>query len=252
MAASTWSTTDKSASLNLTGGNLIATSGSGAQGARGAHPKRTGKYYVEYTSTTTQNAGSMVGFATAATPLATGQAASAIQFAANTTRAYDYFGNTSVSGTAGGFTTGSVVCCAIDLDAALVWFRTGAAGTWNGNAANNPATGVGGLNISATGLGRGIDAYPYVLAGQTSNSITANFGASAFTGAVPAGFTAGWDDGVSIVTNMVATQTVMEQWGSGVPEMWATQVLIEHWASVADATVVPGGGGDAVRVLVMA
>lgn len=249
-AFTTWSTTDKSASLTLTGGNLIATSGLNAQGVRGAHPKRTGRYYVEYTSTTTQNAGSMVGFATAATLLITGQAASAIQFAANTTRAYDYFGNTSVSGSAGGFTTGSVVCCAIDLDAALVWFRTGAAGNWNGNAANNPATGVGGLNISAAGLGRGIDAYPYALMGQTSNSVTANFGGSAFTGAVPAGFTSGWDDSVSIVTNMVATQAVMEQWGSGVPEMWATQVLIEHWASVADAApVVPSAD---TRVMVLA
>src|SRR5580765_3877314 len=65
MPASTWSTTDKSASLTLTGSNLIATAGAATQSARGKDPKRSGKYYSEYTSTTTQGANSGVGFAAA-------------------------------------------------------------------------------------------------------------------------------------------------------------------------------------------
>jgi len=253
-AVSTWSTTDKSASLNLTGGNLIATAGAGNQSVRGAHPKRSGKYYIEYTSTTTQASTSAFGFASARATLGvSGPPSSATpQAASGTILVMDYLG-TQISGNGsigGSVTTSSVVCCAIDLDNRRCWFRLGAAGAWNNTG--NPVTGVGGSDIGAVGLGQGIDCYPYVFLQTSGNSITANFGATAFTGAVPAGFTSGWDDSVSIVTNMVATQTVMEQWGSGVPEMWATQVLIEHWASVADATVVPGGGGDAVRVMVMA
>ncbi len=256
MAASTWSTTDKSASLTLTGSNLIATAGAVQQSARGKDPKRVGKYYIEYTSTTTQSNVSTFGFAAARAPLGTSAnvASSIGPYAlSGVLVAFDVFG-VQIGGqpSIGAITTSSLVCCAIDLDNLRCWFRVGAAGNWNGNAANSPATGVGGASISAVGLGQGIDAYPFVVLGTSGNSITANFGATAFTGAVPAGFTSGWDDSVSIVTNMVATQTVMEQWGSGVPEMWATQVLIEHWASVADATVVPGGGGDAVRVMVMA
>jgi hypothetical protein len=252
-AASTWSTTDKSASLTLTGGNLIATAGAGNVSGRGKDPKRTGKYYIEYTSTTTQNSASGVGFAAARCPLGTGSWAQAVanSAGAGSLFGYDNFAVQAISSPVGvTITTSTVVCYAIDLDARLIWIRSGAAGTWNINAANNPTTAVGGINLAAVGLGQGIDWYPFVYLGTSANSITANFGATAFTGAVPAGFTAGWDDSVSIVTNMVATQTVMEQWGSGVPAMWATQVLIEHWASVADAApVVPSAD---TRVMVLA
>lgn len=253
MAASTWSTTDKSASLTLTGSNLIATV-SAAGSVRGKDPKRTGKYYIEYTSTTTQSGSSLFGFAAAVTPLGAGTGASMIGPAALSggVLRYDVFGlviagSPSVGGS---ITTGSVICAAIDLSGQLCWFRLGAAGNWNGSAANNPATGVGGTSISAVGLGQGIDCYPFVFLGANTNSITANFGGSAFTGAVPAGFTSGWDDSVSIVTNVVATQAFVEQWGNGTPDLQVTQVLLEQWASVADAPpVVPGAD---VRVMVLA
>ena len=258
MPASTWSTTDKSAGLTLTGSNLIATAAvaTGNDSGRGAHPKRIGKYYIEYTLGTVQS-GCYVGFATAGTPLSVG-AALASSFTVGITTGnnigYNAFG-TQISGL--GFqspspATGLLVCAAIDLDAGLIWFRVGAAANWNASASNNPATGVGGVSLSGTGLGQGIDAYPFVLMGTAGNSVTANFGGSAFTGAVPAGFTSGWDDSVSIVTNMVASQALVEHWGSGTPALWATQVLIEHWASVADAAPVVPGGGDQARVMVMA
>jgi hypothetical protein len=164
----------------------------------------------------------------------------------------DAFGTAVLNFNAGAtFTTGTVICYAIDLDGGLIWIRSGAAGNWNNSAANNPATGIGGQSLVGIGLGQGIDCYPWVFLNSSANSITANFGGSAFIGAVPAGFTSGWDDSVAIVTNMVATQTVMEQWGSGTPAMWATQVLIEHWASVADAAPVVPGSGD-TRVMVLA
>lgn len=42
---------------------------------------------------------------------------------------------------------GQTVCCAVDLDNNLIWFRNGALGNWNGSALNNPATGVGGITM---------------------------------------------------------------------------------------------------------
>lgn len=42
---------------------------------------------------------------------------------------------------------GQTVCCAVDLDNNLIWFRNGASGNWNGSALANPATGVGGITI---------------------------------------------------------------------------------------------------------
>lgn len=251
MAASTWSTTDKSASMTLSGSNLIATASAGNVSVRGKDPKRVGKYYIEYTSTTTQNGSSAFGFAAARTPLnvvtfTSGIGASALSGAVT---AYDYFG-TSIAGLGviGAITTSSLVCCAIDLDNLRCWFRLGAAGNWNGNAANNPATGVGGANLSSIGLGQGIDVYPFTFLGTSTNSITANFGGSAFTGAVPSGFTSGWDDSVSVLTNVVATQVALEEWAAGTPSVQLTQIAIEEWASVAAAAP----GATQAYVMIMA
>ncbi len=267
MAFTTWSTTDKSASLTLSGGNLIATAGAGSQGVRGAHPKRTGKYYVEYTSTTVQSSSSTVGFATAATTLTLGQNACAVCQSTSTSHAWDTFSNQAVNGTGASFTTGTVIGCAVDLDNALIWWRQSPAGNWNNLAPNNPATGVGGLDMSATGVGRGIDAYPFASLINLNNSITANFGATAFSGAVPAGFTSGWDDSVAIVTNAIASQALAEHWLTTNPDARITQVSLEHWQSVASgnlqavvtfvalehwtsvAVVVPAAGGPMVTMI---
>jgi hypothetical protein len=141
-----------------------------------------------------------------------------------------------------------VVCAALDLDNQLVWFRIGAAGNWNGSASNNPVTGVGGVSISRTGLGQGVDCYPWLFLVSSATSATANFGGSAFTGAVPSGFTSGWDDTVTALSNMVATQIAVEQWGVGTPAMQLTQIAIEEWASVAAAPAIT----RQARVMVMA
>jgi hypothetical protein len=239
MAASTWSTTDKSANLTLTGANLIATSAGPNATVKGKDPKRTGKYYIEYTSTTTQGATSRFGFATAASPHSTSTPASSIgpQSSSGAILIFDVFGTQSSFGTIGAaVTTGTLLCVALDLDNQLCWYRVGAGGNWNNNAANNPATGVGGAPVVTTGFGKGIDVYPYAFLVASPNSVTANFGGSAFTGAVPAGFTSGWDDSVSIVTNVVANQIAAEQWLSTDPEARLTQIAVEQWASVQSTT----------------
>ena len=160
---------------------------------------------------------------------------------------------------------GTLVGIAADLTARLIWFRLGAAGNWNASASNNPATGVGGIVCNTSGVG--IPTHPAYFGAAGSNVATANFGDSAFVGAVPSGFTSGFTAGVSVPTNAIASQVAAEHWLTTNPdaritqvvaEHWAsvtsdnlqavvTQVLVEHWASVA--SVVPAAGGPMVTMI---
>jgi hypothetical protein len=88
-----------------------------------------------------------------------------------------------------GITSGTTICTAVDLTAQLIWFRMGAAGNWNNNAAYNPATGIGGVSIP--NLGGANAAFPVASFGG-ADVLTGNFGDSMFVGAVPSDFTAGF------------------------------------------------------------
>lgn len=79
---------------------------------------------------------------------------------------------------------GNRIDCAVDPDARLIWFRV-AGGNWNNNAANNPATGVGGIDISSLIFGSMAAA---VYASLTGNVWTTVFSAASFAGVPPAGF----------------------------------------------------------------
>ena len=86
-----------------------------------------------------------------------------------------------------GLNTGDVVCMAIDLGNKRAWFRVNG-GNWNWNATNNPATNIGGIDISAVFSG-GISAYPMAGFYINGDAATVNFGASSFSFAAPSGFT---------------------------------------------------------------
>ena len=254
MAATTWSTTDL-VNVTLSGANLIATASGTLAGVRGKDPKRSGKFYIEYGPLpTSQGAGNTFGFASRRTPLGQSTnppATTGVLYTVGTLVVYDTFGTAVSPGINFGSLSGVVLCCAIDLDARLVWFRLGAAGNWNNAAANNPATGVGGVNIAPAGLGQGIDVYPFTYLSTTGNSVTLNAGGSAFTGSVPSGYTSGWDDSVAAVSYAVGTQLAVEEWARA-PVVYAqlTQVLVEEWASV---TLGPYPvATDQARVMVLA
>jgi len=93
-------------------------------------------------------------------------------------------------------TAGDRVCFAVDMDNWRLWARKGSAGNWNNNASANPATNVGGIDISYLASTR---LAPMGMFYSGSFAATAkwtfNFGQSAFAGAVPAGFFAGWSTG---------------------------------------------------------
>lgn len=79
---------------------------------------------------------------------------------------------------------GSVTGVAFDVDAELVWFRTGA-GDWNNSPTADPETGTGGIAFGAshsgtTYAGVGVQTAP-------NDQMTANFGPT-FSGTPPAGF----------------------------------------------------------------
>lgn len=80
-------------------------------------------------------------------------------------------------------TAGQVVCWAYDTVANLAWRRTNG-GNWNESAPANPATGVGGIDISALGA-----LVPIAVSGNNTNfNVVFDFGATGFSQAVPAGF----------------------------------------------------------------
>lgn len=194
--ATTWDTATL-AGVNLSGDKLTATSTgttSTNQGARiaDAAGKSTGKYYFEFLWQAFLGGASVgVGVGTTVSTYANigGTGTTGAHIFAATGQAWS---NSAIIGNIGSaYTTGQIGAAAVDLDNRKIWFRKSTPlGNWNNNVANNPASNVGGWVIPAGVM------VPFVTfggsAGVASNVVAANFGASAFAGAVPAGFTSGW------------------------------------------------------------
>lgn len=247
MTFATWDSGQLS-NATLSGGDLIATA-SGVGGVRGQGTNRTGKWYWETTLTTLATS-ARLGIGWANTPPSTFNSTS--NNAATLTAAGDISVNGSGTVTVGGVSTsvsfgarasGDLICIAVDLDAGLLWFRVGAAGNWNNNAARNPATGAGGVSIASVVSGPAYDWYPFVGMGATGGVWTANFGASAFTGTVPSGFTSGWTT-ASAVTNAVSSRAGIETWFVGQGTANISRVGYEAWFSIVPQAVVTCTGRE--------
>jgi hypothetical protein len=183
---STWNPSDKSASVTLSGGNLIATWNGSGGGARSTTSKAGGKIYFE-AQFTTINASTWVGLANATSVLTISNSVNVV-FSQLDGSAVQ--GNGTTLGQNGGFlNAGQWGSFAIDLTAARFWYRPNG-GLWNNNASNNPATGVGGYSISY--LVGPFFVYCGATAGSAGNAVTLNVGGSSFAFAAPSGFNA-WD-----------------------------------------------------------
>jgi hypothetical protein len=68
-----------------------------------------------------------------------------------------------------------------------VWFKKQGGTNWNNSGTANPATGVGGLLLSGAGA---IYLLGTLFGNTPGDTGTVNFGATAFIGTVPSGFTA--------------------------------------------------------------
>jgi hypothetical protein len=179
--------------LNLSNGNLtISATAASAGGAGftssglGTDSFSSGKWYYEYTYNSLVNSGP--GFANSTFykwDWAGGPNSIGVYGPAG-----NLFFNGAVVTNVGSISNGTTIGLAIDLTNRLFWVY--ANGKWNGSSTANPATGVGGLNVSAmTG-----PVYPAVTMMNSTDSGTANFGATAFSFAVPSGFQA-WGSGVT-------------------------------------------------------
>lgn len=194
VAFPTWEAASVTA-VTLSGGNLVATNTgttSTDQGAKvaSASGKNSGKYYFESTWTArTGGANHGVGIGTyASTYIGMGNTGGVTGVIAYFLGSVWANGGSVLSG--GAWTAGRVMGIAANLDNRKIWFRDLTTGLWNNNASYDPATNVGGLTIPAGVM------VPFATfgggGGLANNVVTANFGAAAFTGAVPSGFTSGW------------------------------------------------------------
>jgi hypothetical protein len=181
----TWNPSDKTTTATLSNGDLtVAFSGTGAGGVRSVYAASSGKWYweVKFVSGTTPGIGIANATATLSTVWTTPTNA-AVAYNASI-----YINNVS-QGIAFSLVAGTTVCIALDVGAKLIWFRSGAAGNWNNSGTANPGTGTGGLNITVLGS----SLYALGATGSTGTArFDADFGATAFLGTPPSGFTAGF------------------------------------------------------------
>ena len=177
----------------LSNGNLTVTRSSFSvvndTGARSTLTKTTGKYYFEFTRGQSNGASNSVGLilSTGTYGDLSGGNKGSIWFV-NFGPGYIYSNNASSTlNTATSSVATDVIGCAVDLTARLVWFRKNN-GVWNANGANNPATGVGGITVLASGAFAPVVCFSSGGAGNVNDTVTANFGATAFAQTAPSGF----------------------------------------------------------------
>lgn len=191
------STVDKE-NVTISGSNLTAT-GTALGGVRSQHMILEGKYYWEVLASTINSASSGAGIASAngffTTPTSVDFRIPAGRMTASAEAACICFkgtaggwynNGTNTAKTIGTYVAGDRYCFALDMDNKRFSVRLNN-GNWNGNAANTPSTAYEDISaVAALGV------YAVIVLGAVSEVMTANFGASAFTYAVPTGFTPGF------------------------------------------------------------
>lgn len=183
----TWSPTNKSSAVTLSGGNLVAT-GSGSYGMCIATVGKTvaggGKWYFEITYTARGAVSESSGLST--------QVPNSSDATTTVGRVAQSFGNRPDAGnwnysynTGGGWNTVGLGSFPIVTGTTVGYAVDMAAGTCNVTIAGSAA-------YTWTGISAGVTWYPAMVSNTGSNIFTANFGASAFVYTVPSGYNAGW------------------------------------------------------------
>jgi hypothetical protein len=184
-------------SVAMSNGNLTVTHNvSAIGGARSTMQKNSGKWYFEITKTVDTYPNPMIGLLTASgtyTDFENWTNSVGVRSFNNPNYDDIMTGGASVGKNLHGTSAPTLpftVGFAVDLDNERFWARVAPSGNWNGDATANPATNTGGVNIGALAS---TTVSPAVAFWTSSSEVfTANFGASAFNGAVPSGFNSGW------------------------------------------------------------
>lgn len=184
-----WNNNDKSASIQLTGGQLVASPASVGDGAvRATVFRATGKYYAEINFTSITGGDSGGGLANASAVLEDIGAASVGAF--TQFKSGNVYKDGSVVFSNGNMSGGGILRLAYDADGHLGWLSF-AGGNWNGNAAFDPSAGTGGQNTSVFDSG---GLFPMAALSQPGEIAVLNAGATSFSFTVPSGFLA-WNTG---------------------------------------------------------
>jgi hypothetical protein len=181
--------TNRTSNVTLSGGNLTATTTDANGGvAFSSDFKNSGLYYFEATLTAMGANGNLaIGVANSSYSAYTSNAA-------HTISCFPEFNNGAISldtsnqaYSIGAAVNGDTLCVAINFTAGRIYFRKNATGLWSNSG--DPVAGTGGTLLGSNFT----SVAPVVNLGNSSGEIiTFNFGNSAFVGAVPTGYTAGW------------------------------------------------------------
>lgn len=178
----TWNPSDKNAAIALSGGNLIGTGSSGGGFVSGrAIASMTGSDKRHFEVVMTAQGFGIVGVGNSSATLNdyVGNDANGVGYVFN--------GQVQVAGPGvvgiSSYTAGDIISVEIDRGAKLIWFAKNT-GDWNNDPTANPATGTGGIDITAVAG----NLFPMVSFFSNGDVRTGNFGGSAYTKSASSGF----------------------------------------------------------------
>lgn len=184
----TWNPGDKSASIDLTGGNLIATRNGTADGTtqlvRATSAKSSGKWYFEVLSNTpTVSPFILFGLAPSTLSLSSFPGATSDSWAYYQQSGEKWTNNSGAAYGAVWDTDGDIIGLAVDLTAGKVWWAKNGVYQGGGDPAAGTAEAFSGLTGSL---------FPAAELYRNTQMLTARFDPAAQTYSAPSGFTAGW------------------------------------------------------------
>lgn len=193
MAVQTWSPTQKTVNITLSGGDLIATATvpTNDQPVYALNGVTVGKFYWEVVINAGGNCG--VGIGNTSTLAQNGN------YVGKGTDTMGWYANGSVLNNNAVFATiatythvNSLLCQALDLTSATKkwWGRVGAAGNWNNDVIGNqnPATGTGGFTVPAGILAAAVVPGADLVDNTTPDTVIGNFSSNSWVGLAPSGF----------------------------------------------------------------
>lgn len=171
----------------LSNGNLSATF-SGLGSAISTSMKSAGKWYVEGVYNVVGGISIGFGDSSITGSESTGNTSNSVGLSGGDGGMY--LNSVKIGQWCSSCSNGNLVGIAIDIPNKLVWgINISRSEHWNGNVSNDPASGTGGISISGLTSTSPLSICAGTWSGGQTGELTMNFGASAFTGSVPSGFT---------------------------------------------------------------
>lgn len=193
-AGASYNALTKSSNVLLTAGNLAATTNNASYGgALATVSQSSSKYYFEFQAVTISNANSGIGMATVTASLANYLGSSNLGIGLEPNGGV--WLNGAQIGTAAAVPSGTnTVGIAVDLTNKLIWFRTGTSGQWNNSGTADPASGTGGISISALA---NFTLFPAAIWRENLGTATLALPMPSWLGTAPSGFGA-WATGSNV------------------------------------------------------